>query len=555
MDAVKLEREIQQWLETLGGKESHSGSGDLYSVIRYSGDPLSKEMMAEVEGDRREGLSPGRGRATREACRVLRSLYAPRFYSANTNISSNAGEVLKPDLVLEDEISSAFVIVEIKRSRQAAREFATELLAYKNCLCQRHPGSNVFFILVSTSWAPLEQHAFDQLTKLDIPTLPLEYRAASLNEPNETLWVRSDLFPSAQAQKFQPEMLQVETKVFSLPKNWFQGSSWNNQVDRALNKLSRDAQRGRVSGFMAVWSNRWERSSREGGRLYFSMAVRNAYRPQEIPVFRSLEEEEAFAWSNTYSALFDDAAIRHLSDLELAKDTSCDSPESEGTWDHLQNRLNTEETLIWRFVSFGDIGDHINDWRDHQRYSLAPIIPDTANLPSWHPITWLPVLDTLIDRNRGEEEDTMQWRAFHTGTALGKLGTFRFEPRPLRHFAWGGAQARFLCTWNDLLALLPEKARFYPNIFSLHYCSFNVLEWQKAVDFALDFMREKGDLASYCFILGFLYALKENNIGPISEQFALLREKNLKLPESLETIAREVEDLKLSHRNVTANGS
>lgn len=126
---MRRESEIQDWIVQLAGKDHQAGGGNLSSVLRYDNSPLCQEMKAQVErfgfGG---GLEPSRHRAAHEACRVLQSLIEPRFRSANTNITKTSGQVLKLDLVLEDEVSGAFVIVELKRSRNAAREFATELL-------------------------------------------------------------------------------------------------------------------------------------------------------------------------------------------------------------------------------------------------------------------------------------------------------------------------------------------------------------------------------------------------------------------------------------------
>lgn len=268
---MRLEREIQDWIVQLAGNSHGLGGSDFSSVLRYDNSPLSQEMRAWVERFGLDGaLAPTRHRSVHAACRVLRSLVEPRFRRADTNISETPGQILKPDLVLEDEISGAFVIVELKRSRKAAREFATELLAYANCLVQQHQGSQVFLVLVSTSWAPLEQLAFAELAQRHIPVLALEYREEDPGESTPTLWVRSDLLPGASVGPFPAHALLVDTKVFWLPASWWRWSPspalWMNRIEHAVAALIREAERGHASGFVIVWHLPHEVPSQGGNR-------------------------------------------------------------------------------------------------------------------------------------------------------------------------------------------------------------------------------------------------------------------------------------------------
>jgi hypothetical protein len=204
---MRLENEIQEWLVKMAGRDRISGNGDLYSAVRYDDSNLSQEMKSEIEEyGLKGGLVPSRHWAVHEACRVLKSFKEPRFKSANKNVSTIRGRILRPELILEDEISGALVNVELKRSRQTAREFATELLAYTNCLKERYPGSQIFLVLISTSLAPLEQHAFAQLSDWHIPALALEYREETSRDQPPTLLVRSDLYLSKATMGFPQEL-------------------------------------------------------------------------------------------------------------------------------------------------------------------------------------------------------------------------------------------------------------------------------------------------------------------------------------------------------------
>ncbi|MDQ0740399.1 hypothetical protein [Pseudomonas sp. W4I3] len=536
---MRHEKEIQKWLEELAGKNSRSCSGELYASIRFADDPLSLEMKGEVERRWQHGISPDRHRAAREACRVLQSLKEPRFYSANTNISHIPGKILKPDLVLEDEISGAFVIVEIKRSQKAAREFATELLAYANCLCSQHPGSKVFFVLVSTSWAPLEQHAIDQLALWDIPTLALEYREPNLVEMEQTLWVRSDLLPEVCRKTFPPAALEVHTKVFFLPRLWWNDSTWFRKIDHAAERIAREAERARASGFLVVWSIPMERSEHNQTRLFVSMAVRNPCRPQQFPEFNTVEEYEEFAWSNDFTELSDDTSIRLLLDLEVGEDTYSYSPELEGSWDDLRTRLERENANLWSFNSFGEIADKVHSWRNVSRYSLSPVIADITSYPSWHPVTWLPALESLIAREAFEGEKLKLWLALRRGEKLEKIGRSGLRRRWLNNFRWAVSQAEFACAWVEFIESNEGASAFNVNLFSPSDI-FNRFEWESAINAAYHYMESEGELVAYCFYLGVQRERGRIDINHFRERREVLRRKGIHVPHWVEEIANSL---------------
>jgi len=552
---MKLEKEIQEWVVRLTDEDSRFDSRDLYNVIRYDDCLLSQEMKDEVEQCRRNGgLAPSRHRAVREACRVLRSLVEPRFKSANTNISKVPGEVLKPDLVLEDEISGAFVVVELKRNKKIAREAATELLAYANCLLEQHPGSQVFLVLISTSWATIEQKAFAQLAQWRIPALALEYREADPHERTPTLLVRSDLLPVASVRPFASNALLVDTKVFWLPYDWHSSREttlWFNRIEHAVKALVREAEIARKSGFVIVWHLRAESPSKSNNeskvRLFVSMAVRNPCRAQDPPEFKSEREAEDFAWSNTVTELIDDTAVRLLLELQIGENVEYDSPENEGTWDRLQARLDSENAHIVHFDGFGEIGDQVSSWRTQKHDALAPVFSDIASLKTWHPLTWLPALESLIDTSEQDEGDPLAWHAFRRGQDLGRVLRPNFRYRSPRHFGRAAALARFARTWRDFFASNHEAPNLFAQITPSGLRWSLTKHWERVHKFASCRVAEEGELARYCFALGYQSESGYNNVEYFVNHRYVLRKDGIHLPEKLEAM---VEDLERLHRDL-----
>jgi hypothetical protein len=542
---MRLERDIQEWINRLAGKSRRLGGETLSSVLRYDGSSLGREMERWVNRySPNGGPASSRHRSAHEACRVLRSLVEPRFWSAGTNISQTPGEALFPDLVLEDEISGAFVIVELKRSSKTAREFATELLAYAHCLLQQHPGSKVFLVLVSTSWTPLERHAFAKLALGPHPMLPLEFREQGVSEPTPTLLVRSDLFPVADVESFPGRALQVHTKVFLLRvHSWRVGprmAPWLNRIEHAVRALVHEAERGGASGFLLVWFLPHEVPS-EGGkepvvRAFFSTAVRNPCRQQEIPTFRNDKEAMEFAWSNNFEELADDTAVRLLLNLELGDTVDGYSPEHEGAWHDLRTRLQEEDASVLHFAPFGDIGDQVTKWRTQKRHALRPVVPDITALPVWHPLTWLSALESLIDSSDREGGDQTAWHAFRRGEDLGSLCRSRFGDR---NFGQMAAQARFAHTWCDSFAAHEgaPQIRLQLEGSGPHY------DWKRldpAIQFAYGCVVKEGELASYCFCLGVHIGSDCVNVDYLVTERRQLHAKGIYLPQELEAL---VDDL------------
>jgi hypothetical protein len=538
---MELEREIQKWLAKMAGKGKASGNGELYSAIRYDDSKLGQEMKDQVEGyGSRGGLAPDRHRAVHEACRVLNSFKEPRFRSADTNISTIPKKILKPDLILEDEISGALIIVELKRSASAAREFATELLAYTNSLKDQYPGSQIFLVLISTSLAPLEQHALAQLIDWHIPTLALEYKEACSPDYVPTLWVRADLLPLRSERTFLPKALIVDTKVFWLPYGWSK-TTWVSKIRHAAQGVVREAERSWASGFLIIWWQEdeipdWSRRAPQT-RLFVSMAIRNPCRPQVRRKPRSGRQDLEYGWSNIHTELTDDTAIRLLSKFDLGPDIEAYPPEYEGIWDKLSARLCDDDALILSFDGFGEIGDTVNNWRTDKRYSLSPLIENFTELPAWHALTWLPALESLIDRAAKDEDDSVSWDAFRRGRDLACLLKEKFCRPHSRLFEWTLAQTRFSIALRNLI--VEKRGLTSPNMRSVRDAlRYNQSHIERAFAFGFRCAEQDGELAAFGFELGFRYEQDSGDYDDLANRCAALIKRGFRVPHELLLIAR-----------------
>lgn len=533
---VRPEKEIQRWLEALAGKGSLIGSGSPYEAIRYDESQLSQEIKGTVEHSVEQKVGRDRPRAVHEACRVLSSLIEPRFYSADENIGTPS-DVLRPDIILEDEISGAFVIIEIKRSRKAAREYATELLAYAKALSSKHHGAQVFFVVISTSWSTLERHAFAKLVEWGVPCIALEYREECATENYQTLWVRSELLVEDDVVSFPPEALRVETKVFWLPETWF-STNVVNVITHAISGLLREAEKTRASGFVITWWHPTEKPDQSQTRLYVSIAVRNSIRKQEIPAFESEDEAFEFSLFNSVSELYDDTATRLFLELEILKDLQCYSSECEGLWKDLKKRLHKDGANIFSFDAFGGIGDYISDWRQRNRFALSSVVPDLMYLATWHPLTWLTPLESMT-KVEIESDNESAVNAFRLGTELGALmdKSKKQAKMTARNFSWGSAQANFTQVWSDKFAQEIDA----PNLFAemgFNQLRVSVKVMEAAFQYACGQMALSGAESECCFVFGLKISAGTGRIDFLERRSSELAMAGVYVPEEVINVAR-----------------
>jgi len=121
---------------------------------------------------------------------VYENLYTLDLVIANKNISMNKKERLYPDLLLFNQETATFIIIEIKRSDKAEREAITELLAYEQELQNLFPFMSkieVCFVLISADYKPLLEHSLSSLVLWqNRKVLPL--KIDGLENNNEKKW-------------------------------------------------------------------------------------------------------------------------------------------------------------------------------------------------------------------------------------------------------------------------------------------------------------------------------------------------------------------------------
>lgn len=520
------EAEIQTWMENLLHSEKFA------RALRYGTGPVDQELQSAAKN----GASRyGHNRIVHGACRVLQSFIEPHFQSANRNIAEEADVILKPDLLLQDVISGAFVIVEIKRSSGAARQGPTELLAYANGLRKLRPGAQIFFVLISTSWRPLETHALAQLLEGKFPVLPLEYRE---HETEPTLLVRADLLRSTRARLSEDRLLAY-TKAVEVP-NELRARAVA-LAESAVEDLIRRAAHETAGGVVLAW-----RTSVDQTTIYISVAVHDPWsecdssRPSDAGILTvaSTDDDLDRAFANSSYEYDDDTAFRLLSSIKFTVDDTR-YPESEGSWEILQKRLVADRAEVISSGFFGEIADRISSWIQSNRADFDPLVRDWNYFDRRHPLAWLPALDSLFLED-AQESDEPAMRAFRCGKAYGNFelinAGWQCSRRP-GHFGRTEAEARFLAAWREMRFLTNEPLRTLTVGVSpkqLFLRQRDWARWNDAVSEAYVYLNKRDNAAGFCFILGYQLELGVTGLrGAAVEQAHELLACGVELPASV----------------------
>lgn len=541
---MPLESEIQKWMVSLlDGTDARRRN--LWSVLTFNNDTLGQALergrLPKIFPNVSE--NPFIHRAAREAYRVLESFHEPIFRSADKNISEQVGERLRPDVVLQDSISGAFIIIEIKRSKATAREFGTELLAYSESLLEQYPGSQIFYVQVSTSWAALEKRAFMRLAKKHLSVLPLEFVEGNQGKEGWTLKVRSDLLPKSHVRPFPEEALQIHTKTFLIPKRQHREGLNVHRIQQLVSSVAREADKGGTTGFIIAWYEPDDLYARYDNefRIFISMGVRD---PQHSDLkstiesdaynidFESIKDDE-ISFEVPYEPPFDDTPVRFLQDLEIIPGGRVYSAESDLPWNLFIERLSQNKKEILVFDSYGEIADHISRMRIYERTSFNGLIRDITLFPSWHPINWLVFLERYIFTPVQPSVDPAML-AYKIGLDLGKVFLFK-EKKNLtpRNFAFALAQIRFIQTWFRYFESNPLRRNKSIFINTSGYAlDFDYM--QQLFNVALNQIASSGDRQKVCLLLGYHESNECNNQNYILNEWKRLQTMEVQMPKELE---------------------
>lgn len=323
-----------------------------------------------------------------------------------------------------------------------------------------------------------------------------------------------------------------------------------NRVEHIVKVLTNRAWSARHSGFVMVWNIESTK------QLFVSVASCSPYPVdmfdyEEIAdeVTRSPEQEAlvpqklASAWMERLERYSDSVSYELLYGADFGIEPD-EEAESEGNWPMFRKRLIDDQADVLFFEAFGDLGVQLDIWRTKRRNALAPAIRDIAMLPTWHPMTWLPLLDSLLINQEKTGPSATAWEGFRAGEIFAKFIHNQRIPLRVRHprnFALTSGQANFAAAWSQVCKSGSFDARVQLNNEHLFVPEEH---WQSVLNCALGFYEAKDLLAYYCFLLGLFSVSNESNAKHLTSVRRTLDERKLTVPPTLS----EIENAALSHR-------
>ncbi|MFJ1971858.1 hypothetical protein ACIO93_24625 [Streptomyces sp. NPDC087903] len=175
--------------------------------------------------------------------------------SSTRSISLDPADRLYPDLLYTSAETGSVVVFELKRARATARETVTELMAYEQEVRNHLPFSartDICFIVVSTDYSALLNHSLTSLIAWhDFRVLCLKADpddgSLSLHLPYGWSGLGQDVIPA--------EFLDTINILFTPHEAVMQeGEGFIGEImDSALEIVSRDAEKGGITGFGFSW--------------------------------------------------------------------------------------------------------------------------------------------------------------------------------------------------------------------------------------------------------------------------------------------------------------
>ena len=422
MNRVK-EDEIQKWLE----KEENYGN--IIDLIENSN---------ILENSNKENLVPFysldyiiKNKILKSARYVYKNLHSLKLVIANRNISMNKTERLYPDLLLFNEETATFIIVEIKRSDKAEREAMTELLAYEHELQNLFPFMSkieVCFVIISADYKPLLEHSIYSFALWqNRKILPL--KIDGIKSSNSKNWKLSVHIPDSwsllSTGTLKPEQINTVNLVL-YDKEAYSDYSINIKdkddnveiLKRGLELIVKEGEKNSASGFVLLS----KLTNSELAKWNITIGVINPY-----SFFKLLEYEskikiffEEYRYEfNTKCTI--DLAINSQKYLEIFY-----APRFETftNWSFTKKELQEISNPIL-IDFFGEVDDMVNNFvlNEQVRKYYYPELND--NRMNWkEPLIGLNLLDNLLEDNIFFDGKYSFLNIYKFGTKLGILGQY-----------------------------------------------------------------------------------------------------------------------------------
>ena len=364
--------------------------------------------------------------------------------TASKSISLDRSQRLFPDLILFNEEQRKLIIIEIKRSGQAARETITEIIAYESELKNILPflsNYEVNFCIISTEYPDLLNHSVSGLITWESKQIlclkiELDEQDLKLKIHIPSAWTSTGniTFPQNAISTFQIILYQ-QTNADIL-------SDAESAVFYAASLIAREGDRNNSHGFVLIWHDCWDGWENVGGATKFHLTVGfiNPYvflpfaqnsgmiDVSQNPIGEYLiENSEDLASAYLSSDKIWEKGITYLKQYYRVdiEGLSCWDTERAKPYE-INSVLLTmrHRSLPLRIELWGSLGDFAREFISHsgvKKYILSKI--SNRMISCEDPFIGIPILDSISGVNKLDSRGFTCKVLFDLGVSLGTLLT------------------------------------------------------------------------------------------------------------------------------------
>ncbi|OEZ83354.1 hypothetical protein JAB6_29310 [Janthinobacterium sp. HH104] len=502
------EATMQQWFEALDCIASAIDNIDWDGLLAPSSAPLMVERAP-----------------VRDARRVFNSLYETRQHSADDNIAEKRAHRFKPDVLLFNESSGAYIVVELKASATAARQTLTEVLGYAQEIQKQTNDTQVFIVIVAAEWNPLLDNAVAaQLRSRHFPLLPLQF----YDEDGFRLRLRTEPFVPrlTTIEYIDQEAFRCDTRSFFFQRSDYLYRDMQTAEVRIVEEAQYLAARGErtsTSGLVIAWRN--------GHAWILTTCILNSARLALPDTANPLLGHRDADW-------IDLDAGRELLD-QVDEHGLPDGTELSGQqgWLNQDRMMMGENARLLNASMWGPLRDSLAAFKKNvMKETPAYTDINFSACPLDHPFMWVPHLDEMMGLSVDMDIPGL-YRHYRLGIALGAATAYYIgnikSIIPTENLGYLSAMGRLLDAWRRVAAHAGDACAEPPLRFEVDGVTLRLHDIDRAIQWAKQQSQQAGSWPAFAHRLGFARGLTTLAAGQskASEIFdnALDADVNLKL--------------------------
>jgi len=342
---------------------------------------------------------------------VKDNLYLLDLITNDDNVSTTKGEILRPDLLLFNNETNTFIVVEIKREHGAERQAVSELLAYEHEIQNLMPfmsKTDIVFIIISADYRTLLEHSVSSLAIWQNKKI-LPLKISGIDSSDSSKWNLSfhkiDSWSLLSHTNILPEQISTAELVL------YDKDAYNPQINvkdkkdniyvinKGLELIIKEAERNNISGFVILIKNTVPTLDLNNYSIvigvvnHFSFLEHIEDNSSKIKDY-FLNDENFFGFDNHLQDIpFMDNSLKYLKNFY--------NPEYEGfdNWSNYREQLEENSTPI-KIDFFGEIDSLVTQFALNKTV-LKSYFPElsTGLIDFSYPNIGINILDNLFKDN------------------------------------------------------------------------------------------------------------------------------------------------------------